>query len=125
MGKRGRAEDKVKGEGDDLIGILKVVAISASSWFALLKTLPRFLSCPPEGGLGFSVFRSIRNSRYAGEERRREAAHHCALPQQTPPHTHTSPKKLLDDNDVIYFQYDSSTPLLETGLQKIKIKNKE
>jgi hypothetical protein len=27
MGKRGRAEDKGKGEGDDLIGILKVVAI--------------------------------------------------------------------------------------------------
>jgi hypothetical protein len=27
MGKRGRAEDKGKGEDDDLIGILKVVAV--------------------------------------------------------------------------------------------------
>jgi hypothetical protein len=34
MGKRGRAEDKSKGEGGDLIGILKVVAISTSTWFA-------------------------------------------------------------------------------------------
>jgi hypothetical protein len=34
MGKRGRAEDKGKGEGDELIGILVVVAISASSVFA-------------------------------------------------------------------------------------------
>jgi hypothetical protein len=33
MGKRGRAKDKGKGEGDDLIGILKVVAISTSTWF--------------------------------------------------------------------------------------------
>jgi hypothetical protein len=30
MGKRGRAEDKGKGEGDDLIGILKVVAFGFS-----------------------------------------------------------------------------------------------
>jgi hypothetical protein len=34
MGKRGRAEDKGKGEDDDLIGILKVVSISTSTWFA-------------------------------------------------------------------------------------------
>ena len=34
MGKRGRAEDKGKGENDDLIGILTVVAISTSTWFA-------------------------------------------------------------------------------------------
>jgi hypothetical protein len=31
MGKRGRAEDKGKGEDDDLIGILEVVAISTST----------------------------------------------------------------------------------------------
>jgi hypothetical protein len=34
MGKRGRAEDKGKGEGDDLIGTLIVVAISTSTWLA-------------------------------------------------------------------------------------------
>jgi hypothetical protein len=34
MGKRGRAEDKGKGEDDELIGILIVVAISTSSLFA-------------------------------------------------------------------------------------------
>jgi hypothetical protein len=34
MDKRGRADDKGKGQGDDLIGILKVVAISTSTWFA-------------------------------------------------------------------------------------------
>jgi hypothetical protein len=34
MGKRRPAEDKGKGEEDDLIGILKVVAISTSTWFA-------------------------------------------------------------------------------------------
>jgi hypothetical protein len=34
MGKRGRAEDKGKGEGDELTGIIKIVAISASSVFA-------------------------------------------------------------------------------------------
>jgi hypothetical protein len=34
MGKRGRAEDKDNEEDDDLIGILKVVAISTSTWFA-------------------------------------------------------------------------------------------
>jgi hypothetical protein len=34
MGKRGRAEDKGKGEDIDLISILKVVAISTSTWFA-------------------------------------------------------------------------------------------
>jgi hypothetical protein len=34
MGKRGRAEDKGKGEDDDSIGIFKVVAISTSTWFA-------------------------------------------------------------------------------------------
>jgi hypothetical protein len=34
MGKRGRAEDKGKGEDDELIGILKAVAISASLLFA-------------------------------------------------------------------------------------------
>jgi hypothetical protein len=34
MGKRGWAEDKCKGEGDDLIGILKVVAMSTSTWFS-------------------------------------------------------------------------------------------
>jgi hypothetical protein len=34
MGKRGVAEDKGKGEGDDLIGILEVVAISTSTRFA-------------------------------------------------------------------------------------------
>jgi hypothetical protein len=34
MGKRGRAEDKGKGEDNDLIDILKVVAISTSTWFA-------------------------------------------------------------------------------------------
>jgi hypothetical protein len=34
MGKRGRAEDKGKGEDDGLIGILKVAAISTSTWFA-------------------------------------------------------------------------------------------
>jgi hypothetical protein len=34
MGKRGRAEDKGKGEDDDLIGNLIVVAISTSTWFA-------------------------------------------------------------------------------------------
>jgi hypothetical protein len=34
MGKRGRAEDKGKGKDDDLVGILKVVAISTSTWFA-------------------------------------------------------------------------------------------
>ena len=33
MGKRGRAEDKGKGEDDELIGILIVVAISALTWF--------------------------------------------------------------------------------------------
>jgi hypothetical protein len=34
MGKRGLAEDKGKREDDDLIGILKAVAISTSTWFA-------------------------------------------------------------------------------------------
>jgi hypothetical protein len=34
MGIRGRAEVKGKGEGDDLIGILTVVAISTLTWFA-------------------------------------------------------------------------------------------
>ena len=34
MGKRGRAEDKGKGEDDELIGIIKKAAISASSLFA-------------------------------------------------------------------------------------------
>jgi hypothetical protein len=34
MGKRGRAEDKGKGEDDELIGIIKRVAISTSSLFA-------------------------------------------------------------------------------------------
>jgi hypothetical protein len=34
MGKRGRAEDKGKGEDDELIGILIVVAIYTSSLFA-------------------------------------------------------------------------------------------
>ena len=34
MGKRGRAEDKGKGEGDELIDIIKKFAISTSSWFA-------------------------------------------------------------------------------------------
>jgi hypothetical protein len=34
MGKRGRAEDKGKGEGDDLKGISKVVAISTSTRLA-------------------------------------------------------------------------------------------
>jgi hypothetical protein len=33
MGKRGRAEDKGKGGDDDLIGILKVVALSTDSFF--------------------------------------------------------------------------------------------
>ena len=43
MGKRGRAEDKGKGEDDDLIGILKVVAISTSTWFF------GFPCAPPKG----------------------------------------------------------------------------
>jgi hypothetical protein len=34
MGKRRRAEDKGKGKADELIGMLKVVAISTSSLFA-------------------------------------------------------------------------------------------
>jgi hypothetical protein len=34
MGKTGRAEDKGKGEDDELIGILKAVGISKSSLFA-------------------------------------------------------------------------------------------
>jgi hypothetical protein len=34
MGKRGRAEDKGKGEDDELIGMLKVVAISTSPLLA-------------------------------------------------------------------------------------------
>jgi hypothetical protein len=34
MGKMGRAEDKGKEEGDDLVGILKVAAMSTSRWFA-------------------------------------------------------------------------------------------
>jgi hypothetical protein len=46
LGKRGRAEDKGKGEDNDLIGISKVVAISTSTWFAGLKTAIRFLSAP-------------------------------------------------------------------------------
>jgi hypothetical protein len=39
MGKRGRAVDKGKGEDDDLIGILKVVAISTSTWLFLIEDL--------------------------------------------------------------------------------------
>jgi hypothetical protein len=34
MGKRGRAEDKGKGENDDLIRISKAVAVSTSTRFA-------------------------------------------------------------------------------------------
>jgi hypothetical protein len=34
MGKRGRAEAKGKGEDDELISIIKTVAISTSSLFA-------------------------------------------------------------------------------------------
>jgi hypothetical protein len=49
MGKRGRAEDKGKGEDDDVIGILKVVAISTSTWLACLKTAFWAVACAPLG----------------------------------------------------------------------------
>jgi hypothetical protein len=47
MGKRGQAEDKSKGEDDDLIGILIVVDISISTWFARLKTAFWAVACAP------------------------------------------------------------------------------
>jgi hypothetical protein len=52
MGKRGRAEDKGKGEDDDLIGMLKAVAISTpirhfkKKRIACLSLPPRSPSSP-------------------------------------------------------------------------------
>jgi hypothetical protein len=54
MGKRGRAEDKGKGEDNELIGIIKGCHIDI---------IHLFFVCPPEGGLVyFSVFR-FKNSK--------------------------------------------------------------
>ena len=58
MGKRGRAGDKGKQE-DDLIGIIKGVAISPSSLFVGLRTALRAVACD-----GFSILVEIVLSLY-------------------------------------------------------------